>query len=122
MTTAMEKLQNRRTIVERLRFGRDCKETGMLKNFDTGCYCFQGIIADEFAKANPDVAYWNGEVFMYNRMTKTAWLPDDVIKWSGFSTNEIHEYTAINDDDRLDLTLRQIGRLISLRDGLGDRE
>jgi len=107
---------NRLNILDRLKYGNDGKETGMLKNPDTGCFCVQGVIADEYIKRTGNAVWTTDGVFRYGTMNKTAWLPQDVIEWSGFSDKEINYMTALNDDDRAALTLAQIGRIMQLQD------
>lgn len=121
--TYAENRQNRNLIIDRLKSGRDEKEIGLLKNTRTGCLCFQGVIADEYIRQTGNAA-WAGEhddaaQFRYAGLSKTAWLPSDVIAWSGFSDHEIAQYTALNDDEDAKLTLEQIGRIA---DTLGERD
>jgi hypothetical protein len=104
--------QNKRTIIERLKYGEDQKTTAQLRTSD-GCFCFQGIIVDEhlkdtggewidgFAIISPDTGR---EV--------SAWIPNTIRDWSGFTDKELCRYTSLNDDEELDLTLAQLGRII----------
>ena len=104
--------QNKRTIIERLKYGNDKKTTAQLRT-EQGCFCFQGIIADEYLK-DTDGEWVGGTGIQLDPMgtVKTAWVPKAVQEWSGFTETELHRYTSLNDDETLGLTLAQLGRII----------
>ena len=102
----------KRTIIDRLKYGQDEKTTAQLRT-PKGCFCFQGIIADEYLKATGG-EWVSGTGIRLDSMgtVKTAWIPKAVQEWSGFTETELYKYTSLNDDETLDLTLAQLGRII----------
>jgi len=104
--------RNKRSIIERLKYGHDKKTTAQLRT-EQGCFCFQGVIADEYLRDTG--GEWIGGIGIQvnpdSRM-RTAYIPKEVMEWSGFSETELSRYTSLNDDVILGLTLAQLGRII----------
>lgn len=104
---------NRYRIVAALKLASEKgKEVGALRNRHTGCLCFQGVIVDEYLKEHG--GEWIGGFGVWNEKgyLASAWAPQRMLDWSGFSEEEIARYTSLNDDEQARLSLAQLARVI----------
>lgn len=88
------------------------KEVGSLRNPNTGCMCFQGVIVDEYLKEHGEKWIDGCRVDNGNGRTLSAWAPRHITDWSGLSEEQIARFTALNDHEGAALSLAQISTVL----------